>query len=103
MSSTVLIKEFILFGIKQAYASIFGGFLLLIMIITHYWYPLESIHRYDFIFIAAIVFQLFLIFFKLETIREAIVIIVFHHKKVSLRHPVQNQYLLRRANFPVPY
>ena len=56
----------------------FGGFLLATMIITSYWYPLESIHRYDFIFIASIVFQVFLLITKLEKPREAVVIVVFH-------------------------
>ncbi len=56
----------------------FGGFLLATMIITSYWYPLESIHRYDFIFIASIVFQIFLLITKLEKPREAVVIVVFH-------------------------
>jgi uncharacterized membrane protein YoaT (DUF817 family) len=73
-----LIHEFWLFGIKQAYACLFGGFLLLVMVVTSYWYPLESIHRYDFIFIAAIVFQLLMLVTKLETLREAMVIVVFH-------------------------
>ncbi len=70
--------EIWLFGLKQAYASIFGGFLLAVMIISRYWYPLNSLHRYDFIFLAAIVFQILLLVTKLETIRESIVIIVFH-------------------------
>ena len=70
--------EFWLFGLKQAYASIFGGLLLATMIITSYWYPLEGIHRYDFIFLAAIAFQIILLATKLETIRESLVIIVFH-------------------------
>ncbi|WP_444942108.1 DUF817 domain-containing protein [Microbulbifer sp. ZKSA004] len=72
------IREFWLFGLRQAYACIFGGFLLGIMIVTNYWYPLESIHRYDFIFLAAIAFQVFLLATKLETFRESIVIVVFH-------------------------
>lgn len=72
------IWEFWLFGLKQAYASIFGGFLLGIMIITSYWYPIESVHRYDFIFLAAIGFQVFLLLTKLETLRESVVIVVFH-------------------------
>lgn len=72
------IYEFWSFGLKQAYASMFGGFLLLIMIITNYYYPLESIHRYDFIFFAAILFQVILLITKLETLKEALVIIVFH-------------------------
>lgn len=70
--------EFWIFGLKQAYACLFGGFLLAIMIITRYWYPLESLHRYDFIFLAAIVFQLLLLLTRLETPREFLVIIIFH-------------------------
>jgi uncharacterized membrane protein YoaT (DUF817 family) len=70
--------EFWIFGLKQAYACLFGGFLLAIMIITRYWYPLESLHRYDFIFLAAIAFQLLLLLTRLETPREFLVIIIFH-------------------------
>ena len=66
------------FGVKQAYACLFGAFLLLIMIVTSFWYPLESVHRYDFIFIAAVVFQLVMLVFKLETLKETWVIFSFH-------------------------
>lgn len=72
------IREFWRFGLKQAYASIFGIFLLAVMVLTSFWYPLESLHRYDFIFLAAIGFQLCLLLFKLETLRESLVIVVFH-------------------------
>lgn len=72
------IHEFWIFGLKQAYACIFGGFLLAVMLVTKVWYPIESIHRYDFIFIAAILFQVFLLLTRLETLRESVVIIVFH-------------------------
>jgi uncharacterized membrane protein YoaT (DUF817 family) len=72
------VSEFFVFGLKQASACMFGGFLLSIMLITKLWYPLESIHRYDFIFIAAVAFQIFLLIFKLEKPREALVILVFH-------------------------
>ena len=72
------LHEFWLFGLKQAYACIFGGFLLLVMLITRYWYPLESFHRYDFIFVAAVVFQLVLLLFKFETLKEAAIILLFH-------------------------
>lgn len=71
-------KELWLFGLKQAYACMFGGFLLLVMIVTRYWYPFESLHRYDFIFLAAVAFQVFLLVFRFETLREALVIVVFH-------------------------
>lgn len=72
------LHEFWLFGLKQAYACLFGGFLLFIMVVTRYWYPLEAIHRYDFIFIAAVIFQLALLALKLETFREAAIILLFH-------------------------
>ncbi len=78
MNVKKLAYEFWLFGIKQASASMFGGFLLAVMLITRYWYPIESLHRYDFILIAAIAFQCFLLLAKLETWREAMVIVVFH-------------------------
>jgi len=72
------IIEFWRFGLKQANASIFGGFLLFVMIVTQFWYPFESLHRYDFIFLAAIFFQIFLIATRLESLRESAVIIIFH-------------------------
>jgi len=78
MNLSVFIKEFWIFGLKQANASIFGGFLLFVMLITSQWYPLESIHRYDFIFLAAIFFQIFLLVFKFETFKESLVIVIFH-------------------------
>jgi uncharacterized membrane protein YoaT (DUF817 family) len=66
------------FGLKQAYACMFGGFLLLIMVVTHYWYPIDTVHRYDFIFLAAVFFQVVMLALGLETWREASVIVVFH-------------------------
>ncbi len=72
------LHEFWLFGVKQAYACLFGGFMLAIMLGTRLWYPIEGLHRYDFIFIAAVLFQLVLLALRLETLREALVIVVFH-------------------------
>jgi len=73
-----LLQELWTFGLKQAYASIFGAFLLTVMIVTSYWYPFETLHRYDFIFLSAIAFQIFLLVFRLETLRESVVIVAFH-------------------------
>lgn len=78
MRIKAFIHEFWLFGLKQANACLFGGFLLTVMIATSFWYPLDNIHRYDFIFLSAIAFQVFLLVFKFETARESVVIIVFH-------------------------
>ncbi|MDX1455540.1 MAG: DUF817 domain-containing protein, partial [Gammaproteobacteria bacterium] len=72
------IREFWIFGLKQAWACIFGGALLGVMIITQFWYPFEDIYRYDFLFIAAVLIQVLLLAFKLETWREALVILIFH-------------------------
>ena len=71
--------EFWLFGLKQASASLFGGFLLLIILVTEYWYPIgEYLYRYDFLLLCAIGFQISLLLFRLEKLREAVVILVFH-------------------------
>ncbi len=71
--------EFWLFGIKQAYACLFGGYLLFWIVGTQFFFPLETVmHRYDFLLLAAVAFQLFLLSAHLETWREACVIAVFH-------------------------
>lgn len=72
------LHEFWLFGIKQASACIFGGFLLAMILITRFWYPFDFLYRYDFLFLAAIAFQVFLLAFRLESPKEAVVILIFH-------------------------
>lgn len=68
----------LLFGVKQAYACLFGGFLLAAIVVTARWYPFHALHRYDFLFLAAVGFQLLLIAMRLEEPREILVILVFH-------------------------
>jgi uncharacterized membrane protein YoaT (DUF817 family) len=71
--------EFIVFGLKQAWACLFGGALLGIMIVTALAWPQDApIERYDFLFLAALSMQVALLALKLETPREALVILVFH-------------------------
>ena len=72
------IREFWIFGIKQAWACLFGGLLLGAMIVTALWYPFEALYRYDFLFIFAVGIQAVLLALRLETPREAVVILVFH-------------------------
>lgn len=72
------LHEFWIFGLKQAWACLFGGLLLGIMIVTQFWYPFDALFRYDFLFIAAVLIQLALLALRLETLREAVVILVFH-------------------------
>jgi uncharacterized membrane protein YoaT (DUF817 family) len=70
--------EFWLFGLKQAWACLFAGILLFFILLTQFWYPFESLYRYDFLFIVALLLQFVLLAFRLETPREALVIVIFH-------------------------
>ena len=71
--------EFILFGFKQAWACLFGGLLLALLLLTHLFYPdSAALHRYDFLTLAAIVIQAGMLLLRLETWDEAKVIFVFH-------------------------
>lgn len=67
----------LVFGIKQAWAAIFGGVLLLAIIITSY-VDLPWLSRYDWLFLIAVLTQLVLLATKLERPREVITILVFH-------------------------
>ncbi len=74
-----LLHDFIIFIYKQAYACIFGGFLLTTIIMSKYWYPFDTIlYRYDFLLLSAITFQWVLILMKLESYKEIKVILIFH-------------------------
>lgn len=70
-------KEFFIFGVKQARSSIFAGsFFLLLFLSNHI--PLFGLARYDFLFISAVIIQVVLYFTKLETKDEVKVIFLFH-------------------------
>ncbi|GMN01500.1 DUF817 domain-containing protein [Erythrobacter sp. MTPC3] len=71
--------EFLLFGFKQAWACLFGGLLLFLLLATHLFYPEDvALHRYDFLTLAAIAIQAGMLAFRLETLGEAKVILIFH-------------------------
>ncbi len=71
--------EFLLFGIKQAWACLFGGLLLFLLLATHLFYPADTpLHRYDFLTIAALAIQAAMLLFRFETWEEARVILLFH-------------------------
>jgi uncharacterized membrane protein YoaT (DUF817 family) len=73
------IFEFVSFGIKQAWACLFGGLLLLFILLTHWFYPKDaSFARYDFLVLTALGIQISFLALKLETWEEAKVIIAFH-------------------------
>ena len=68
-----------MFGIKQGWACLFGGAMLALIIATKYLPPdALGLARYDFLFLAALAIQLSMLAFKLETMSEAKVILIFH-------------------------
>jgi uncharacterized membrane protein YoaT (DUF817 family) len=71
--------EFIAFGLKMAWASLYAGLMLALLIATKLvWRPDWALARYDFLLAAAVGIQLALLAFRLETPREAIVIFIYH-------------------------
>ncbi|WP_428699574.1 DUF817 domain-containing protein [Stappia sp.] len=71
--------EFLAFGIKQAYACIYGALLLALILATRFWYPDGiALARYDFLFLAALAIQAWLLAARFETLDEAKVILIFH-------------------------
>ena len=73
------LHELAVFTSKLAYSGVFALFLLASIMLSHYFYPRDAVlPRYDFLFIVAVCFQVFLVWKKLETIPEVIVIMVFH-------------------------
>ena len=71
--------EFLQFGLKQAWACLFGGAMVALIIGTYLWYPRDAVlGRYDFMFLSAVAIQIGMLAFKLETLEEAKVILVYH-------------------------
>ena len=71
--------EFLAFGIKQGWACLFGGLMLSLILLTYLFYPPDAaLARYDFLTIGAVLIQLGMLVFQLETWNEAKVIFVFH-------------------------
>jgi uncharacterized membrane protein YoaT (DUF817 family) len=77
--TTLVLYEFVRFGIKQAWACLFGALMLTLLLGTHFFYPNGAwLARYDFLVIAAVGIQIAMLALKLETWEEAKVIFVFH-------------------------
>jgi uncharacterized membrane protein YoaT (DUF817 family) len=73
------LAEFVLFGLKQAWACLFGGIMLALLIVTKaVWQPEWVIHRYDALFVMALTIQGVFLYYKLESLEEAKVIFVYH-------------------------
>ena len=73
------LAEFILFGLKQAWACLFAGLMLGLIILTKLiWQPDWPIHRYDALFVMALAIQVTFLALKMETVEEAKVILIYH-------------------------
>lgn len=74
-----MLFEFVAFGIKQAWACLFGGAMLALLLATFLFYPEEAwLARYDFLVIAGLAIQVAMIVSGLESWEEVRVILVFH-------------------------
>ena len=71
------LKEFFVFGLKQARACVFAGSFLLLLFLS-YVIPLGPFHRYDVLFVGAILIQVVLYITKIETKDEIKTIALFH-------------------------
>jgi uncharacterized membrane protein YoaT (DUF817 family) len=71
--------EFAIFVFKQGWACLFGALMLGALLATHFVWPANApIHRYDALTLYAIAIQAVMLAFRLESFREAVVILVFH-------------------------
>jgi uncharacterized membrane protein YoaT (DUF817 family) len=71
--------EFLLFGLKQAWACLFGAAMLALIIGTHFAWPAHApLARYDFLVLGAVAIQALLLATRLERWDEAAVILIFH-------------------------
>jgi uncharacterized membrane protein YoaT (DUF817 family) len=71
------LKELSIFIRKQASCALFGGLLLFFLVITKY-FDIPGFHRYDLLFVIALLVQTVLILAKLEEPKEVFVIFIFH-------------------------
>ncbi|UYO98126.1 DUF817 domain-containing protein [Microbacterium sp. M28] len=71
--------EFAVFVLKQAWACVFGAALLVAIVAARLWYPDDAvIARNDALTMAAVLIQVAMLVFRLETGRELWVIVLFH-------------------------
>lgn len=78
-AANALAYEFLLFGLKQAWACLFGAAMIALLALSHFAWPQEApVARYDFLVIAAITLQAGLLLTRLERPDEAAVILAFH-------------------------
>lgn len=68
-----------MFGAKQAWACVFGALLLVVILAARLWWPDDAaIARNDALVVAAVLIQTAMLVFRLETLRELWIVLVFH-------------------------
>jgi uncharacterized membrane protein YoaT (DUF817 family) len=73
------VTEFVLFGLKMAWACLFGAAMLALLILTHLFWPKDApLYRYDFLLIAAVCIQGLMLWTRLESLEEVKVIMLYH-------------------------
>ena len=71
--------ELFLFGFKEGWACLFGGSLVVLLLLTKWLWPVGApLARYDFLFLSALAIQALLLLLRMETVREAKIIFIFH-------------------------
>ncbi len=74
-----LLFELLMFGLKQAWACVFGAAMLGLILVTHVTWPADApIARYDALVVGAVVLQIAMLAFRLEDLKEAMAILLFH-------------------------
>jgi uncharacterized membrane protein YoaT (DUF817 family) len=71
------IKEFWVFGLKEAASCVFAGTFLLLLGLSKL-VSIPGLARYDFLFLAAIAIQIVLVASRIESLREVAVLSLFH-------------------------
>ena len=77
------IKEFWVFGLKEAASCVFAGTFLFLLGLSKL-ISIAGLARYDFLFLAAIAIQILLVAFRIESAREVAVLSLFHVIGMSL-------------------
>jgi uncharacterized membrane protein YoaT (DUF817 family) len=71
--------EFLRFGLKLAWACMFGAALLGLVILTAFLYPAHALlPRLDFLFLMALLIQAGMLYLRLESFAEVRIIFIFH-------------------------
>ncbi|MCC2319984.1 DUF817 domain-containing protein [Cellulomonas xiejunii] len=71
--------ELTVFVLKQGWACLFGALLLVLLLVSRFWYPDDAwLARNDALTLAALALQVAMLASRLETLREMRVVLLFH-------------------------